>query len=364
MMKFSLAKQVLLDGLTKVTGVVSTRPSMPILTNVLLEVADGEMRLTTTNTELTILAKIPCIVDQAGAITLPARKLQSIISAMRDGEVSVDVKGTVATIRCNRAMFKLNGLPAEEFPGMPVFKEAREFKMEQSMLSKGIRYTEFAISNEGTRYVLNGIYTCFQDAKLTMVATDGRRLALFESEFEFPESQQVSVVIPSRAVDAVGRLLHDGGEVMVRITNNQASFDLGDTLIVTKLIDGNYPNYRQVIPGPHGERITIAAQDLNEIVRRVSLLSTEKSNTVRFGFRAGNMEVKTSAADVGEACEEMPIDYSGRDIDITFNADFVLAPLKAIGDGQVHLDLTDSSSPGVMRVADEFLYVLMPMHTH
>ncbi|MDO5451374.1 MAG: DNA polymerase III subunit beta [Akkermansia sp.] len=362
-MKFTLAKQVLLDGLNKVAGVVSTRPSMPILSNVLLNAADGELKLTTTNMELTIESRIPCMVEKPGAITLPAKKLQSIIREMRDGEVSIDVQGTVATIRCNRAQFKLNGLAADEFPGLPVIKESREFKVPQAMLNRGFRYTEFAISNDGSRYVLNGIYTTFQDGKLTLVATDGRRLALFENELEFPESSAVSVDLPSRAVAEVHRLLGDAGDVLVRITTNQAFFDFGDTLLITKLIDGNYPNYRQVIPSHYNERITMPAQELHETVRRVSLLSSEKANNVRFRFVPGSMEVQSSAADVGEAHEEMPIDYQGRELAITFNADFILAPLKAVGDTEVSLDLIDASSPGVMRVADEFLYVLMPMHS-
>ena len=362
-MKFTLAKQVLLDGLNKVAGVVSTRPSMPILSNVLLNAADGELKLTTTNMELTIESKIPCMVEKPGAITLPAKKLQSIIREMRDGEVSVEVTGTVATIRCDRAQFKLNGLAADEFPGLPAVKEAREFKVPQAMLSRGFRFTEFAISNDGTRYVLNGIYTCFQDGKLTLVATDGRRLALFENELEFPESSSVCIDIPSRAVAEVHRLLGDAGDVLVRITSNQAFFDFGDTLLITKLIDGNYPNYRQVIPSRYNERITMPAPELGEIVRRVSLLSAEKTNTVRFRFAPGSMEVQSSAADVGEAHEEMPIDYQGRELAITFNADFILAPLKAVGDGDISIDLIDASSPGVVRVKDEFLYVIMPMHS-
>ncbi len=362
-MKIALAKQVLLDGLNKVVGVVSTRPSMPILSNVQLRASSGELSLTTTNMELTIQAKVPCGVEAEGAITLPAKKLQSIIREMRDGEVTIQTNGTVATITCNRAVFKLHGLAADEFPGMPVFKEVREFKVPQAMLNRGLRYTEFAISNDGTRYVLNGIYTCFQDGKLTLVATDGRRLALFENELEFPESQNVCIDIPSRAVAEIHRLLGEAGEVIVRVTSNQASFDFGDTLLITKLIDGNYPNYRQVIPSRYNERIVLPAQDLNETVRRVSLLASEKVNTVRFRLAPGTMEVLSSAADLGEANEEMPIDYNGRELTISFNADFILAPLKAVGEGEVAMDLIDSSSPCVMRVADEFLYVLMPMHS-
>ena len=362
-MKFSLSKQVLLDGLNKVTGVVSTRPSMPILANVMIQAENGELTLTTTNMELTIVAKVPCLVTTPGTVTLPAKKLQSIIREMRDGEVTVEVKGTVASIRCNRAVFRLNGLAAADFPGLPQFKEPREFKVPQSMLNKGLRYTEYAISTDNTRYVLNGIYTCFRDAKLTLVATDGRRLALFENELEFPESQQVSIVVPTRAVAEVHRLLSDDhGEVLVRVMPNMAAFEFGDTLLVTKLIDGNYPNYRQVIPSHYNERITMRAGELSETVRRVALLATEKSNTVRFHFTPGLMEVQSSA-DVGEANEETPIDYQGRELTITFNADFILAPLKAVGDTEVSLDLIDSSSPGLMRVADEFMYVIMPMHS-
>lgn len=361
-MKIALAKQVLLDGLNKVTGVVSTRASLPILSNVLLEAADGELRLTTTNMELTILTKLPCMVLEPGAITLPAKSLQAIIGAMRDGEVSIERSGTVATIRCNRALFKLNGLSAEEFPKLPVFKESREFRVPQAMLNRGFRYTEFAISKDISRYVLNGIYTCFQDGKLTMVASDGRRLSLFENELEFPESQQVCIDLPSRAVGEIHRLLSDSGDVMVRITTNQAAFDFEDTLLITKIIDGKYPNYREVIPGRYNERIEIKAQDLSETVRRVSLLAAKKTNLVRFRFAPGSMEVLTGSTDLGEANEELPINYDGRELTIAFNVDYILDPLKAVGEGDVSIDLIDSSGPCVMRVADEFLYVLMPMH--
>ena len=362
-MKFSLAKQVLLDGLNKVVGVVSMRPSMPILSNVLIEAADGELKLTTTTMELTIQAKIPATVETPGAFTLPAKKLQSIVREMKDGEVDVELKGNMVTVRCNRAHFKLYGLVAEEFPQMPAFKEAREFEVPQSMLNKGLRYTEFAIANDDMRYVLNGIYTCFQEGKLTLVATDGRRLALFENELEFPESQQVCIILRSRAVPELHRLLGDTGNVQVRVSADQVSFDLGDTLLITKLIPGNYPNYRQVIPSHYNERIALPAQELNETVRRVSLLAAEKKNTVLFHITPGVLELQSGSSDVGEANEEVPIEYQGREFSITFNADYVLAPLKAVGEKEVSIDLIDASSPGVMRVADEFLYVLMPMHS-
>lgn len=363
LMKFAIAKQVFLDGLNQVVNVVSSRPSMPILSNVLIEAEEGELKMRATNMELIIVAKVPANVERPGSITLPAKKLQSIIRELRDGEVLVDVVKTVANIKCNRAQFKLNGLPSDEFPEIPSFRETREFKMPQAMLSKAFRCTEYAMSFDSTRNVLNGIFTSFRDGKLTLVATDGRRLALFENELEFPESQQVDIILPCRAVSEIHRLLGDAGEVRVQISNTQAAFEFGDTLLITKLTDGNYPNYRQVIPSRYSQRIELPTEEFLEIVRRVSLLSSEKTNTVRFQFSDNKLTVLSSTTEIGEAQEEMPISYEGKDLLITFNADFMIAPLKAINEDTITLDLIDQSSPGVMRVADEFLYVLMPMHS-
>lgn len=365
-MKFSLAKQVLLDGLNKVVGVVSSRVTTPVLSNVLLEAKEGELKLTAMNMErmgLTIQAKVPCMVDGAGAFTLPAKKLQNIIREMSDGEVSIEVKSNVATVRCNRTQFKLYGLPADEFPEVSPLRDAREFEVPQAMLNRGLRYTEFAASPDEPRAVLRCIYTCFQDGKLTLVATDGRRLALFENELEFPESQQISINLPYHSVLEVHHLLSEAGSVQVRVTSNQASFDFGDTLLITKLVDGTFPNYRQVIPSRYNERITLPAQSLQEAVRRVSIVAAEKKNTVLFHITPGCLNVQSGSADVGEGNDAVPIDYEGREFSITFNADYVLSPLKAVGEKEVSLDLIDASSPGVMRVADEFLYVLMPMHS-
>lgn len=362
-MKFALAKQVFLDGLNQVVNIVASRPAMPILSNLLLEADETGLKMVATNMDMTIVSKVPANTDRPGSITLPAKKLQSIIRELQDGEVQVEVNKTVATIKCNRAQFKLNGLPTDDFPSLPVFKETREFKVPQGMLSRGFRSTEYAMSLDSSRNVLNGIYTCFQDGKLTLVATDGRRLALYEDELEFPESQQINVILPCKAVTEIHRLLGDEGEVHVSITNTQAAFEFGDTLLVTKLTDGNYPNYRQVIPSRYNERIELPTDEFLEIVRRVSLLSSEKTNTVRFQFSEGKLTVLSSTTEIGEAQEEMPLDYNGRDLAITFNADFIIAPLKAVNEDTITFDLIDQSSPGVMRVADKFLYVLMPMHS-
>lgn len=361
-MKFALARQVFLDGLNQVVNIVASRPAIPILSNVMLEAGETGLKMAATNMDMTVVSTVPARTLQPGSITLPAKKLQSIIRELQDGEVQVEVNKTVATIKCNRAQFKLHGLPPDDFPHLPVFKETREFKVPQAMLSNAFRCTEYAMSLDSSRNVLNGIYTSFRDGKLTLVATDGRRLALYEDELEFPESQQTDVILPCKAVMEIHRLLGDAGDAHVTITETQAAFELGDTLLVTRLTDGNYPNYRQVIPSRYNERVSLPTEEFLEIVRRVSLLSSEKTNTVRFHFTEGELTVLSSTTEIGEAQEEMPLDYQGREFIITFNADFMIAPLKAISEETVTFDLIDQSSPGVMRVADKFLYVLMPMH--
>lgn len=362
-MKFAISKQVLLDGLNQVVGVASTKASMPILSNVLIESADGELVLSASNLEMTIVARIPAMIDAPGAITLPAKKLHSVVKELNDGDVMVSIsdKG-VATIRCERAQFKLHGLPSADFPAQPEFSDSREFKIPQHLFLHGIKCTEFAISADNTRFVLNGIFVSFREGKLTMVATDGRRLALYENDLEFVASQEVDVILPTRTVAELHRMLGDTGEMRMLVSNNQAAFEVGSTVLMSKIVDGTYPNYRQVIPTHHAERIELPRTSLLETVRRVSILASEKSNIVRFNFRPGCVEVVSSGSEFGEAREELPIDYKGREISLAFNADFVAAPLKVLSEDTLTIDLTDNSSPGVMRVADEFLYVIMPMH--
>ena len=199
---------------------------------------------------------------------------------------------------------------------------------------------------------------------MTVVATDGRRLALAETALEFPEEQQLDAILPTKAVGELRRLLDEVGTVTIRFTRNQAAFEINDTLLISKLIDGNYPNYRQVIPTDCKESIELPYGELLETVRRVSLLSVDKSTNIKLNFRENELEVASSAEGVGEAHESMTITYSGRPLSISFNPDFFMAPLKTMaGDTVITLNLIDEMSPGVLKIGDEFLYVLMPMRS-
>ena len=196
---------------------------------------------------------------------------------------------------------------------------------------------------------------------MTLVATDGRRLAMVDSDLEFPASHETDVIIPSKAVQELQRLLGDNGDLILKLNDNQISFAIGDTLLCSKLIDGNYPNYRQVIPGDSNDRVVISREALLETVRRVSLLSSDKANSVKLVFSENRIEVTANSPDVGEAQESMDVIYQGPPMQIAFNPEFLQAPLRALDSDHVYLDLIDEMSPGVLRIEGTFLYVLMPM---
>jgi DNA polymerase-3 subunit beta len=361
-MKFSATKEKLLEGLQQVQNVVSTRTTLPILSNVLLQAKGGEVHLTTTDLDVGVRGAFEASVEKEGATTLPARRLFTIIRELPSSEVSIEVDGkNAASIRSGQSFFKILGLPEEEFPPLPKFDSAKVVTIRQKDLRDGLRKTSYAISTDETRYVLNGLLFSFKENKLTLVATDGRRLAMVDIELEFPKSHEADIIVPTKAVTELGRLLGEDGEVKVSVGSGQIAFDLNNTLLVSKLIEGNYPNYKQVIPTETKERVTLERETFLNSLRRVSLLASDKSNSIKLNFGKNNIDITANTPEVGEAKESLPVVYKGRDFSIAFNPEFLMAPLRALGEDEVFLDLIDEMSPGVLKIQTPFLYVLMPM---
>src|SRR5213082_1875755 len=361
-MKFSATKEKILEGLQQVQNVVSTRTTLPILSNVLLQAKEGTVNLTTTDLDVGVRGGFEANVEKAGATTLPSRRLFTIMRELPSSEIAIEVDGkNAASIRSGQSFFKILGLPEEEFPPLPKFENAKVMTMRQKDLHDGLRKTAYAISTDETRYVLNVILFSFKENKLTLVATDGRRLALVDLELEFPRSQEVDIIVPTKAVIELGRLLGDEGDVRLSVEENQVAFQIGDTLLASKLIEGNYPNYRQVIPGEAKERVTLERELFLNALRRVSLLASEKSNSIKLNFSKNNIDITANTPEVGEAKESLAVQYKGRDFSIAFNPEFFMAPLRALTEDEVFLDLIDEMSPGVLKIQTPFLYVLMPM---
>jgi DNA polymerase III subunit beta len=365
-MKFRISKEKFLEGLQQVQNVVSSRATLPILSNVLIEVDQDALRMTTTDLDVVVSGRVLADeVESPGSTTLPVRRLATIVRELPADDIEVDVSGeNAASMRCGNSFFKILGLPADDFPPTPGFEDAREFKLSTQTLRDGLRKVAYAISTDETRYVLNGVLCQFKDGKLTLVATDGRRLAMTDTDIEFPESMECSVIVPTKAVNELQRLLKEGPDktdVRVRIGARQISFEMNQNLLVSKLIEGNYPNFRQVIPGQAKFRVTLEREAFLQAVQRVSLLAQDKSNSVKINFSRDGIEITANSADIGEARESMAVRYTGPDMAIAFNPEYLMAPFRNLDDDEVHLDLIDEVSPGVVRINTPFLYVLMPM---
>ena len=356
-----------MNGLQAVQNVVSNRTTLPILSNVLLRAEGDRLEFTATDLDVTIACSVEAKVKKPGASTVPVKKLFGIVRELGNSEIDLEVDDkNVCSIRSGASFYKINGLSSDEFPPMPKFKEDKKVELPQEKIRSMMKKTSFAISTDESRYVLNGIYISLKDHKMTMVATDGRRLAMVDEEVDVSEKSQGEFIAPAKAVNELNRLLQDKGNVEVRYTDNQASFTLkdeknGSVLIVTKLIEGNYPNYRQVIPTEVKERISLVREEFLHALRRAEIMTSDKSNSVKLTFGKNNLAITANSPEVGEARESIAINYKGKEMAIAFNPKYMIDPLNALANDEVFIELIDELSPGVLKINGPFLYVVMPM---
>jgi DNA polymerase-3 subunit beta len=368
-MKLTIAKDQLLVGLQAVQNIVGSRSTLPILSNVLLETGDRRLSLTATDLDVTITCSVAANVEQSGRATLPVKKLVDITRELMASDIELEIdEKSVASIRAGSAFFKVNGLAAEEFPPLPVFAQNRTVVIPQDKLKGMLRKTSFAVSTDESRFVLNGIYFSLKENKLILVATDGRRLALCEEELEISADNQADFILPTKAINELTRLLQGGGNVEVKFTDNQASFATQpvtegavSAILVTKLVDGVYPNYRQVIPAEPLERVPLNREEFLKSLRLAEIMTTDKQNSVKLTFSRNQLAITANAPEVGEARQTVAIKYQGKDFAIAFNPGYLMDPLKALDTDEVYFELIDELSPGVLKTNEPFLYVIMPM---
>lgn len=360
--KLSVTKDKILAGLQCVQNVVGSRTTLPILSNVLLQADKQGICLTTTDLDVGVRCRVEAEVSKPGATTLPARKLFSILKEVPATEIEIDVDDkNSAALRCGSSFYKIMGLPDEEFPRFPQADNGKSFTLNQKSLREMLHQSAYAASNDETRYVLNGVFLSFKAGKVTAVATDGRRLALVEAEVEVPKGMEAELILPTKAVAELQRLLGDQGEVKLTVGENNIIFDLGGATLVSKLIEGTYPNFRQVIPAEAKERIPLEREALLAALHRASILASEKTQSVKLSFAKNNLTITATTPEVGEAKETLTINYKGKDLTIAFNPLYLMDPLRNLDADEVFLELTDELSPGVVKINAPFLYVLMPM---
>jgi len=361
-MKFKILRANFLEGLKSVQNIVAGKGSSPILQNVLIEADGEELKMMTTDLDMSVKTVCECITLEKGATTLPVKLLFNSIMKVSEGEVEIETDSNErATIKAGSAKFKLAGMPEKDFPKLPKDEEAYAYKIPQAVLREMLRKVSYAASQDDTRRTLKGVLMSIRDKKVTLVATDGRRLALVENEMEFPENEERDIVLPSKAVQELQRSLLGENEVSLTVQKSQACFNLGPIVIYSKLIDETYPNYRQVIPADTLEHISVDRQLLLDALERASVMSMDEAHSTKLIFSDGKLTVTSAANDIGEAKDEVPIKYAGNTIEIMFNPSYVMDPLKAIDDNEVTINLNNGHSPAVIRCSIPFLYVLMPL---
>ena len=361
-MKFKIIRSKFLEGLKSVQNVVAGRGSLPIIQNVLIEAEGSSITLTTTDLDISIRTVCECEVSSPGRSTLPVKLLFNAVAKVVEGEVEISIDGgDRASISAGKARFKISGMPEGDFPRLPEEEESYAYIVPQATLREMLRKVAYAASQDDTRRTIKGVLMSFKDGKLTMVATDGRRLALVENEMEFPKNAERDIVLPSKAVAELQRSLADEGDASVMVKKSQICFTLGSVMIYSKLIEDVYPNYRQVIPKETREHIAIDRQLLIDALERASVMTMDEAHSTKLTFSSGMLTVSSAASDIGEAKDEVPIKYAGENIEIMFNPSYVMDPLKAIDDDEIKININDGHSPAVITCSIPFLYVLMPL---
>lgn len=377
-MKIRIAKNVFVNGLQQVLNVVGTRTSLPILSNVLLDAHDDLLELTTTNLDLGIRCSVKASVLEAGKIALPARKLASIIKALPEAEIEVDCHQNQAKITCGRSKFRIMGMDSAEFPVLPMFAQEQSFSLEQQQLLSMLRHVSFAQSEDENRYLLNGVYFAFKNedtsTQLHLVATDGRRLSVIQKDIEAPATlNNVDFILPAKTVLELERLLQQKAPIKIFFNEKQVAFELSledsakenglnqTIYLVSKKVEGRFPNYQQVIPQSVEHHVKLERALLLECIQRASLVASLDNNTVKLNFAENTLEISASSSEFGEAQESMAIEYSDNPVTIAFNPRFLMDPLKALQDDDIFFEFKDELSPGVIKTNDRFLCVVMPL---
>ncbi len=374
-MKFKINKEHFSTGLRQVTNVVSSKPQMAVLNNVLIKAENGKVMLTTTNLDLGIRCSIKAEVESEGDITVPVKKLAEIINAMPQQEISFEsADGQTAKIRSGRSNVpRFNGLKSEDFPPLPSFVDQHNFEISASELSSMLRSVSYAQSTDENRYILNSVYFNFEGAKLTLVATDGRRLALISREVKMPEGDEGSIILPAKTVTELEKLLAQGNSVKISFNERQVAFDItvgeeseskglvSSIYLVSKIVEGSYPNYKQVIPKEAEKRIKLDRELMQEIAQRASIMVNEKNNSIKLRISENTLEVSGKSNEFGEFSEQMDVEYSGEEVQIGFNPSFLISPLRNITKDEIFFEFKDEMSPGVFKTLDNFVCVVMPV---
>ena len=366
--KLHCTKADLFAGIQAVQSAISVRSTLPVLGNILFEASDQGLRLSATDLEVGIRTWVKADVIEKGAITIPAKIVSDFLRTLEDDrEVKLEVSdNNKIEIKSGRDRLNVTGLPKEDYPVLPEFDENKAVPVSKSVVREMVKKTMFAASADETRYVLNGVHFIIEKGKATGVATDGRRLAYIQRPIN-DKGLQIKVIVPTKAVQELIRLVSDekteGDDLKVSFTDNQASFYDGKTVILSRLIEGHFPNFEQVIPKTKEIQLRLDRGQLLASVQRAAVGTLERGGSVRFSLSKGALRIQAAAQGRVEVESEIATNYEGADFDVAFNPAYLVDVLKALDQNEIVIELTTPLNPGVIRPADDesYRYVMMPM---
>ena len=368
-MEFSVRKFDLLQELTLIQGVVERKTTIPILANVLVRAEGGELGIAATDLEISLRSVCASKTTVPGTITLPAKRLYEIVRALPDKEIKFK-RGDAnwVTVTCGTSRFRIAGLPQEDFPALPQSK-GPTIKIPSQVLSKLITRTIFSISTEDSKYTLSGALLVLKPGSITMVATDGHRLAHVEkSEAMDDVSEEVKVLVPKKAMSELVHIIAEGTDaetVSFSRDDNHLFFDIGRRFLMSRTLTGQFPNYEAVLPRSNDRTFAVGREEITSAIKRAAILSDERSKTVKMALSNGSLEITASHSDLGEAHETLEVEYSKEDLQVGFNYQYLLDFLQTTDEPEISFEFKDSESAAQLRTQPagdyNYRYVVMPM---
>ncbi|MDD5085444.1 MAG: DNA polymerase III subunit beta [Candidatus Omnitrophica bacterium] len=363
-MKINTNKEEFLKAIGLVGSVVSAKATLPILSNILVETSGmDEIKVVGTDLEIGISGTFPVKVVEEGSVTIPGRKINDIVRELPTGipiEISVS-KNSAVSIKTKSGFFRIMGLPKDDFPKTPEFSLENAIEIDQKALKECLVLTSFAMSRDEARYVLNGALFVIKEQSLIVVTTDGRRLAMFQKPVSVPPDVSIEAIVPAKAVGELVKLLSDEGSVKIVLTKNQIVFVLKNLFLISRLIEGAFPNYTQVVPKDEKTTSKLKREEFLSALRRAALLTTPEAQAVKLDFLKGKLLISSRSPNLGESKEEIGAEHDGEDVVIGFNPYYLIDVLKSLDVDDITMSLTVSDRPGVIKGKEGYTYVVMPM---
>lgn len=362
-MKIKTPKGALFKAIQILQNIVSTKATLPILSNILIETHKNKIHMAATDLDVGMSVDLPLEeITEEGSITVPAKRLLEVIRDLPEADIEITVrKNNSITIEAEKCFFKLMGLPKDEFPKLPKLHDKQSISINQQLLKNMLNLTSFAVSHEETRYILNGVLLAAKGKHIRFVATDGRRLALIEKQLELPSGFKKEAIIPTKAIQELTRNLRDEGLVKIVFGEKQISFQFDNTVLVSRLIEGQFPNYEQVIPKEAKDKLVLEREKFLWAAKRAAILTSPDSQSIKLELFKDKLIFSKNSPDMGEAKEEIDIAHKGQEFSVGFNPQYLIDVLKSLKDQNVSLELTGPESPGVIRAQDNYVYIVLPM---